>query len=233
MLILFDIDGTLLHTGGAGTHSIHDATREMFGETMVFEGVEVAGRIDPQIWSDVCRVNGIADPERHHDRFRAVYRRHLARRIRETHRVTALPGVAELLDAVAATEGLTPGLLTGNYPETGRLKIETAGLDPDLFMVAAWGSDAPTRRDLPAVAMARYTETTGDSISSDEVVIVGDTPHDVDCARAHGCRALAVATGSFSREDLEACAPDLLLEDLSQTAAVVSWMLDSKTPAAH
>ncbi len=233
MLILFDIDGTLLRTEGAGTHSIYDATREMFGEAMVFEGVEIAGRIDPQIWADVCRVNGISNPEAHHERFRAAYGRHLARRILESDRVTALPGVAELVDAVATTEGLTPGLLTGNYPETGRLKIETAGLDPDLFTVTAWGSDARTRRDLPAVAMARYTETTGDSISPDEVVIVGDTPHDVDCARAHGCRALAVATGSFSRDDLEACQPDLLVDDLSRTAAIMSWMLESKTPAEH
>ena len=95
--------------------------------------------------------------------------------------------------------------------------------------VAAGGSAAPTRRDLTAVAMARFTGMTGDSINPDEVVIVGDTPHDVDCARAHGCRALAVATGSFSRDDLQACQPDLLVDDLSRTAAIMSWMLESKT----
>ncbi|MHC4415792.1 MAG: HAD family hydrolase [Planctomycetota bacterium] len=230
MLILFDIDGTLLLTHRAGACSMLDAAREMFGEAFTFDGVEIAGRMDPLIWADAARVNGIADPHAHHDRFRAVYARHLARRLHHNHKVTVLPGVRPLVAALDAIDHVQLGLLTGNYPETGRLKIEAAGLDPDMFAVAAWGSDAPTRRDLPGVARARHARRTGTPVGPDDTIIIGDTPHDVDCARAHGCRCLAVATGPYSRRELEACGADLLVDDLSQTDEILSWILQP-TPA--
>ncbi|MCH7797122.1 MAG: HAD hydrolase-like protein [Planctomycetes bacterium] len=226
MLVLFDIDGTLLLSQHAGAQCMHDATRELYGDAFTFDGVEIAGRIDPQIWHDVALANGIDNPHEHHDRFREVYTRHLARRLAGANTVRVLPGVTALLEALGAVEGLTRGLLTGNYPETGRLKIEAAGLDPEIFEVAAWGCDGRSRRDLPGVAMDRHAAATGARIAPEEVVIIGDTPHDVDCARAHGCRSLAVATGPSSRDELVACEPDLLADDLSQTKEIISWILD-------
>ena len=225
MLILFDIDGTLLLTQRAGTRSMCAAAREMFGDAFTFDGVDIAGRIDPLIWADVARANGIDEPEAHHDRFRATYVEHLARWLAADNTVLLLPGVVELLEALRGVEAVTLGLLTGNYPETGLLKIEAAGLDAAIFPVTAWGCDGRSRRDLPAVAMARHRDLTGVEVRPEGVVIIGDTPHDVDCARAHGCRALAVATGPYSRETLRDAGPDLLVDDLSGTGAIVDWIM--------
>ena len=226
ILVLFDIDGTLLLSQHAGAQSMHDATRELYGDAFTFDGVEIAGRIDPQIWHDLALANGIDDPLEHHDRFREVYARHLARRLAAANTVRVLPGVAALLEALGSVEGVTRGLLTGNYPETGRLKIEAAGLDPAIFEVAAWGCDGRSRRDLPGVALDRHAAATGARLAPGQVVIIGDTRHDVDCARANGCRSLAVATGSSSRDELVASEADLAVDDLSHTQEIVSWILD-------
>lgn len=205
---------------------MHDAARELFGDAFTFDGVEIAGRIDPQIWHEVARVNGIDDPDAHHDRFRATYAQHLARRLAVANTVRLLPGVAALLETLSTVEGLTRGLLTGNYPETGRLKIAAAGLDLAIFEIAVWGCEGGSRRELPGVAINRYVTTTGRRLTPRQVVVIGDTPHDVDCARAHGCHSLAVATGSIPRKELEASEPDLLADDLSQTQEIVSWILE-------
>ncbi len=226
MLVLFDIDGTLLLSQHAGVHGMHDATRELYGDTFTFDGVEVAGRIDPQIWHDVALANGIDDPDAHHDRFRASYAEHLARRLEANNAVVVLPGVAPLLEELGAVDGLTLGLLTGNYPETGRMKIAAAGLVADDFPVAAWGSDGLDRRDLPVVAMERYRSHVSEPIEPEQVVIIGDTPHDIDCARAAGCRVLAVATGpAYSLAELEEHGPDRAVADLTATDDLVAWIL--------
>jgi phosphoglycolate phosphatase-like HAD superfamily hydrolase len=227
MLVLFDIDGTLLLSHGAGTQSMLEAARELFGDRVTFDGVEIAGRIDPLIWDEAARVNGLSDPEAHHDRFRETYFHRLSQRLAAGHRVTLLPGVRELLDALGEVEHLTLGLLTGNYPETGRLKIQAAGIDPDLFAVAAWGCDGECRRDLPAFAMARHRQCGGNPVEPGDVVVVGDTPHDIDCARAQGCRCLAVATGTYSRRELAEHEPDLLVDDLTETGAILDWILQT------
>ncbi len=126
---------------------------------------------------------------------------------------------------------LTLGVLTGNYPETGRLKLEAAGLDTAWFPVAAWGSDAASRRDLPPLAMRRHETLTGRRLEPGHVVVIGDTPHDVDCARASGCRSLAVATGPYRADDLVASGADLVVEDLSGTESLVKWILDREPVA--
>ncbi len=226
MLVLFDIDGTLLLTRRAGAAAMHDAAREIFGDSFTMDGIEMAGRIDPLIWRDMAAANGIDDHAAHHDRFRSVYARHLARRIAENNTVTLLPGVAALLDAVEALGGGALGVLTGNYPETGRLKIQAAGVDADRFPIAAWGCDGGSRRDLPAVAMRRHREQLGRAIHPARVVIIGDTPLDVDCAAAAGCRALAVGTGGYAASDLAACGADLAVDDLSDTTRIVSWIFE-------
>ena len=225
MLVLFDIDGTLLLSHGAGTRSMLAAARELFGDHVTFDGVEIAGCIDPLIWNEVARVNGLPDPGAHHDRFRETYHRHLSQRLDAGHRVELLAGVRDLLDALGAIDGVTLGLLTGNYPETGRLKIQAAGLDPDLFALAAWGCDGSSRSDLPALAMARYRQRVGQPVDPWDVVVVGDTPHDVDCARANGCRCLAVATGTYALDALVGCEPDLLVADLTETGAILDWIV--------
>ena len=225
MLILFDIDGTLLVTERAGTQSMLAAARELFGDNFTFDGVDVGGRLDPLIWADVARANGIEDPASHHDRFRASYLQHFQERLARNPTVTALPGVTELIEALSQGTEMWLGLLTGNYPETGRLKIEAAGLDLDSFAVAVWGVDGTNRRELPVVAMAQYATQTGQTIEPHDVVIIGDTLHDIDCARANGCRSLAVATGVCTADELAAHEPDLLVDDLSDTTLILAWLL--------
>lgn len=224
MLVLFDIDGTLLTSQRAGTRSMQSAAREMLGEGISLETIKIAGRIDPLIWADIAVANGIEDPAARLEEFRTVYIRHLAQRLAEHQTVTPLPGVAPLLEQLSRIEGLALGLLTGNFPETGRMKLEAAGLDPQTFVVAAWGSDGSSRRDLPAVAISRLADATGRRVAGRDVVVIGDTPHDVDCARYNGCRAIAVSTGPFSRETLGRSEPDLLVEDLTRTGELVGWV---------
>lgn len=224
MLILFDIDGTMLRTERAGVASMLAAGQELFGAHFSFEGIEVAGRLDALIWADLCARNAVEPSEGNHVRFRTRYGQHLAERLTKDPTARALPGVQPLLTELGRRDGFTLGLLTGNYPETGRLKIAAAGIDPDQFTIAAWGIDGASRRELPPVAMRRHREQLGRDIAAERVLIIGDTPHDVDCARHNGCKVIGVATGAFSVETLAEAGADLALSDLSDTARVVQWI---------
>jgi len=243
MLILFDIDGTILVTQKAGVHAMIDAARELFGPQFTFEGIDFSGRLDPLIWKAAAELNGIADHAAHHERFRATYGRHLQHRLTKSPTTTLLPGVKDLVNALASQQlaearpgsgsNVTLGLLTGNYPETGTLKIRLAGLDPSVFKVNAWGCEAATRRDLPRLAMQRYRESIRANLEASDVVIIGDTPHDIDCARANDCRSIAVATGWFKADDLRSYGPDLVVENLADTQAMLEWITTSRRAVAQ
>lgn len=207
---------------------MHDAGRELFGESFTIEGVEFAGRLDCLIWQDLVRLNSLKDGQEQHDRFRSRYGAHLHKRLITEKKTLLLPGVRELIEQLAAERDVTLGLLTGNYPETGRMKIAAAGLNPDVFTVAAWGIDGRTRRDLPPVAMNRHRERHGRSIAPEQVIIIGDTPHDVDCARAHACRSIGVATGVFTAAELRDSGADLAVDTLGDTPAVLRWILQAR-----
>lgn len=231
MLLLFDIDGTLLVTRGAGIAAMGDAGRSLFGPDFSVDGIEFAGRLDHLIWSDLADRNAL-DPadEALETRFRASYARSLERRLANDGSSVALPGVAALLEVLAAETEVTLGLLTGNYPETGRHKIERAGLPFEPFLVHAWGCDGRHRRELPPVALDRYHGLAADlgrpRLTSDRVVIIGDTPHDVDCALHNGCRCLGVTTGRSTADELRSAGAHAVQPDLSDTRAVVSWLID-------
>jgi phosphoglycolate phosphatase len=226
-LVLFDIDGTLLASDGAGRRSMLEAGVELFGASFAFGDVDVRGRLDPHIWRELAQHNGIdAAPERESE-FRARYRGLLERRLGVTACARALPGAAELLARLATRSDLALGILSGNYPETGRLKLAAAQLDPDRFQICAWGSDAPTRPDLIPVALERYRERMHTSLPGSAVSVIGDTPHDVACARAHGCRSLGVATGGYAADELVRAGADLVLPSLAELDAAERWILAS------
>jgi phosphoglycolate phosphatase-like HAD superfamily hydrolase len=227
VLILFDIDGTLLRSEGAGVQAMQDAAADLFGPSFSFQGIEIAGRLDVLIWRDACRRNGIPDPEPDHARFREQYAARLRQRLASGARVTLMPGVTALVEALRRRGSCTLGLLTGNYPETGRMKLAAGGLDPSLFTIGAWGCDGGSRRDLPPVAMRCHRERSGGELAPDQVIIIGDTPHDIDCARAHGCRSIGVATGSFSVEALIDSGADLAVSDLVDTPGLLNWMMNA------
>lgn len=227
MLVLFDIDGTILRTQGIGLKAMELAGRDVVSPRFTLEGVPSAGRLDPLIFRDGAAKANVDDPDRFHDAFRARYGEHLNAMFAAGAPATLMPGVAELIDALEAIDGITIALLTGNYPETGRMKIAAGGINPDRFVFGAFGCDGPTRRDLTPVALQRYVEHAQRAIPPEQVIVIGDTEHDIDCAKHHGCRALAVATGNTSIDDLRTHRPDLAAETLADTEAVLAWMLDA------
>jgi len=225
MLVLFDIDGTLLLSRGASKECFREAGLEELGRALQVEGQSFGGGLDPLIWRELCRRNGVQDADVHHPAFRSAYGRRLRERLAQGGVAYALPGVPALLDALHGRDDLSVGLLTGNYPETGCLKLQAAGLDVERFGTAAWGTDGGHRRELLPVALARHAARTGRRLEPQHVVIIGDTPHDIDCAAAHGARSLGVGTGSHPPAELAAAGATLALPDLSDTARVVDWLV--------
>ena len=233
MLILFDIDGTLLLTCRAGLRGMQAACHELYGEHVSVEGVDFAGRLDTNIWEQIAQRHDI-DATIEHENFRIGYARHLRRLFESGAESNLLPGVAALVEALHARADVTLGLLTGNYPETGRMKIEASGLEMNRFPIAAWGDDGAERRDLPPVAMERFEAGYGRSVAPEQVVVIGDTIHDVTCAKAHGCRALAVDTGPrYDLAEMEAAGADLALADLSDTDRVMDWLTNTPAPVSE
>ncbi|MBX3357191.1 MAG: haloacid dehalogenase-like hydrolase [Phycisphaeraceae bacterium] len=230
MLILFDIDATLISTSGAGIRAMEDAARSVFHPDFAADGIDYAGRLDPLIIGDFFNVakqsrSAVAVAE-----FRAAYGRNLATRLVEPGVIARpLPGVPELLRALQASSEVTLGLLTGNFPETGTLKLKHCGIDPEGFRIRVWGDesphDPPSREHLPAVALERYHAIHARRVDPSQVTVIGDTPHDVRCARVNGCRSLAVATGRFGTAELRSVGADLVVEDLSSTQRILEWLL--------
>src|SRR5262249_50341436 len=142
-----------------------------------------------------------------------------------------MPGVRELLDALDARDDVIVGLLTGNLEEGARAKLRSAGIDPNRFVVGAFGSDHEERGELPAVAQRRAREQFGIDVAGADVIVIGDTPADIHCGRGVGARAIAVATGHYSLDELRTHAPAALFADLSVTADVVRAIV-AEEPAA-
>ncbi len=231
MLILFDIDATLITTSGVGIRAMTDAGRELHGPGFKVDGIEFAGRLDPLIIMDMFRASRVPYTDQSQLEFRRAYERHIRRRIVEPTTIArTLPGVHQLVDALEKVEHVTLGLLTGNFAETGSIKLRHCGIEPDRFPVQVWGDESrsspPRRQDLPGVALERYRSRYQRHIGGDRTVIIGDTPHDIACAKEHACRSLAVATGSFNVEALANHNPDHVVEDLSATDDVLRWLLN-------
>ena len=199
MLVLFDIDGTLLRSRGVGLRAMKAALESLHpprfdGDAHDLDAIDTAGRLDPLIWRELLEQRGLEQTDAGHEAFRETYGRLMTEMIEAEQPVICLPGAD---DAVAWTRDhptLVPALLTGNYPETGRLKVAGAGIDPDHFAFGVWGFEAATRRVLPPIALERATRFLDRPVAPHEAVIIGDTPADIDCARAAGCRVIAVAT---------------------------------------
>lgn len=228
-LVLFDLDGTLLNTFGAGMQAMGIAGRELFVSDFDETRGTYAGRIDPEIMIDLLRLHDIEPTEQAIERFRDGYRRHLRLLLGNGHAAEVCPGIPQLLDAIEADPAICLGLLTGNNPETGTIKLHAGGIDVDRFEVAVWAVDSRSepqgRDDLPIVALERFADRFGSPIAPERVTIIGDTPADISCARACGVRVLAVGTGPISVEDLAAHNPDRTLPDLAETHAVIDWLV--------
>jgi phosphoglycolate phosphatase len=224
-LVLFDIDGTLLSAGGISSRAMADALVDAFGTAGAADEYDYSGKTDPQIVRDLMRGAGVSD-ERIDAGMSAVladYRSTLDARLRPEH-VRAKPGVEAVVVALAADVRVTLALLTGNIEPCARAKLAPLGLNRH-FPFGAYGSDHEDRYRLPSVAVARAMDHTGTTFSGQEVVIIGDSIHDVLCGRSLGVRAVAVATGKTPRDRLAIEQPHALLDDLSDTARALDQIL--------
>jgi len=225
-LFLFDVDGTLLTARGAGRVALGRALERTWGIAGPIDRYDFRGKTDPRIVVDLMREAGVPGPLVA-ARLRAcleVYVQELEALIGNGYPVRLMPGVAELVQALAERRDALVGLLTGNIEAGARVKLGPTGLWP-LFRLGAYGSDDPDRNRLPAIACARARALLGHDVPFDRVTIIGDTPLDVACARGCGATAVAVATGFHPIDDLAACQPDLLFADFSDVAATVDALL--------
>jgi phosphoglycolate phosphatase len=229
-LVLFDIDGTILLTAGAGRRAIVAAVGEFVGSTSALHQVRFDGKTDPQIVTELLEAAGYVGPHQP-DQVQALCSRYVDLLEREleqpTSKTTVMAGVLPLLDRLEKEEGVVLGLLTGNMAQGAALKLRSAGLDPDRFRVGAYGSDSPHRPELPPIAAGRAERYFGRVPSGHEVVIIGDTPADIACGACIDARAVAVATGGYSLSDLMSCAPHAAFENLSDTDRVLEAIFAS------
>ena len=224
VLVLFDIDGTMLQANGAGRRSVHQAMMDVFGATGP-EHHPFDGKTDPQIVRELGTIAGI-DEAVIHERMDAALDRYFgyleADITGAPHTVELLPGVHELLDALEARDDVMLGLLTGNIAAAASLKVRTVNIAFERFVVGAYGSDAAARPALPAIAQARASAMLGRELPGSQVVIIGDTPHDLTCGRGIGAKAIGVETGRYRAADLHPYEPLAVFANLTDTTAVVS-----------
>ena len=230
-LVLFDIDGTILIARGAGRRALTVALKDIYGTAGDIDGYNLGGQTDPRIVHDVMEGAGLAREavrERLDECFEA-YARGLAAEIGDGRGVVTLPGIADLVRRLHDHEGVLLGLLTGNIEAGARIKLEPTGLLP-YFRLGAYGSDHHDRRELPRSPPAG-PRADRVPFAADQVVVIGDTPRDIECARHFGAVAVAVATGQYSREALEAEGPDLLFENFADVEDALARLLSS-SPAS-
>jgi len=224
-LVLFDIDCTLIDAHGAGGRAIFRALQSVYGVTGELDGYTFHGRTDPAIITDLATRWG-ASADEVAARFDECLQTYLGMLVTELAdgRVDVLPGVGRLLEALAAEPRVVLGLLTGNVDRGAALKLAPTGLG-HLFTVGAYGSDSGLRTELPAFAVRRAQELTGRRFAGKQVVVIGDAPADIECGAALGVRAIAVATGRHSAEELAGYGPDHVFEDLSDWRRVLAAIL--------
>ncbi len=224
-LLLFDIDGTLLTTNGAGRGAVESALSDLTGHPISAEGLSFSGKTDPQILREVLAQNG-ADAVWTDGRFAEAVEafRQAMHRLFDPAATEALEGACALIGRLHADERAQLALLTGNLHEMAYLKIGAVGLGEAHFPFGAFGSDSEDRNALPALAAERAATHAGPSFRPADVVVIGDTPRDIACGRLGGCTTVAVATGSYDRAALAEHEPDLLLDSLAEAEALVDLL---------
>ena len=228
-LVLFDIDGTLLNSGGMGRASMQRALAEVFGSPGN-PSYRYDGKTDKQIVRDTMRLEGHTDEhiDSRMETLIDLYLDGLRTGVESGNfNVRPLDGVVEILDALEARKDVVLGLLTGNVERGARVKLKAAGIDPDRFRVNAFGSDHEHRPQLPAIAQRRASENLGLEIVGERVIVIGDTPADIECGRELGAKAIAVASGHYTVEQLEAHDPYAVFPSLANTAQVLETILNA------
>jgi phosphoglycolate phosphatase len=235
-LVLFDIDGTLVLTGGAGIRAMNRACEEVVGHPLALDGIPVAGRTDRIILTDVVARAGHALDGGLLERLRDGYISNLREEIERPGRTQSfeslgarggvkavMPGIRELLDMLERRDDVFLGLLTGNFEAGARIKLEHFDLWR-YFRCGAYGDDAADRNELVPFALERARRCGLPDIAPDHILVVGDTPHDVACARAVGATPVGVATGGFTVEQLRDSGAGIVFQDLGRTNEFVKLL---------
>ncbi|MGH7945286.1 MAG: HAD family hydrolase [Opitutaceae bacterium] len=218
-LLLWDIDGTLISSGGAGMRALQLALRNVFGVEGSLADIDFAGRTDTWIMREIFRKFGLPATEENFSRFFNGYVSALPGELSNPH-ACVLPGVREILHAASARGGIAQGLLTGNMRRGAQLKLAYHGLW-DHFAFGAFADDSEHRNELGSHAITRALERHRVNFAADDIWVIGDTPHDIACGKFIGARTLAVGTGGASMDELLSHQPTAVLENLADTAAVL------------
>ncbi len=213
-LVLFDIDGTLMDSGGAGTKSLNLAFEDLFSVRDAFKGIPMAGKTDIQIIREGLRKNGISSGNGNVGLFTDRYVEHLKREI-ENPGKHLKPGIRKALEFMRGVGDVSLGLLTGNIERGARIKLGSFGLN-SFFPFGAFGDDHEDRNKLLPVAVERFRSLCRKDIDYRDCVVIGDTPRDVECAKIYGAYAVAVATGPYVYDSLVAAGADMVLRDISE-----------------
>lgn len=220
-LALFDIDQTILYSGGAGEKALGDAVEDLFGDGDL-AGIEIAGRTDFGIARQVLECRGLEPTESETKRFLAAYLGHLERKLGEI-KGHLLPGFPEILERLGAMPSVALGLLTGNVKRGAELKLRHYGVW-QYFSFGAFADDSHDRNQLGAFALARANAACGTEFLPGNTFVLGDTPHDIACAKAFKARSVGVASGNFTRAQLAACDPDFVFDNLGDPPAVIETL---------
>lgn len=221
-LILFDIDGTLIHSGGAGKNAMEAAFAELYGTQNGLNGVLLSGSTDTVILKESLANHGRSWSETTEKEFKARYFAHLRDELKKSNdRRAILPGFPDLLQALQQQTGVHLGLLTGNWRQGAELKLGSFDLW-HYFELGAFSDDHADRNKLLPFAVRRAQDLWNFLPVSRNVYVIGDTPKDIQCARPHGATAVGVATGGYSMAVLQRERPDFLFEDLSNLQEVLS-----------
>ena len=245
-VILFDIDGTLMHGFGIGSRAMLRAGQAICGMKFDLEGVVISGGLDPIIYREAAIKMGLNDHHTLHEEFRERYLHELERELRELiahdgpptvaeapllhaaasglRRPELLPGIHALLQALSGRDDVAVGLLTGNYQRAVPIKFAAVGLDIQAFVAGGFGDDADTRPGLLPVALQRMERALGVGLHAKDVIVVGDTIRDVDCALQNGSRCLGVGTGLRPLDELQAAGAHRVVADLSDPEPLLSML---------
>ena len=220
-VLLFDIDGTLIHSGGAGRDALDEALSLTFSK-LGADAVEIHGCTDRGIARSLFQLHGLEDNEENWMRFRDAYLSVLPRRL-QARAGHVLPGVLAMMEQLSRRHDVALGLLTGNIREGARLKLEHYQLHHH-FAFGGYGDLHHQRDDVAREALQAAIDHLRVDVPGDRVWVIGDTPNDVRCARSIGARVAAIATGGFTAEELQVHRPDLLLADLDQGASLLELL---------
>ncbi len=219
---LFDIDGTLISSGGAGKAALEAALLAEFGIERLADEISLSGRTDRAILADLVRIHRLDSSPETVERLTIAYLYHLPASL-AAGRGTVLPGIAHLLDELRTREDVLLGLLTGNIRAGARAKLSHFGLW-DYFALGGFGDLHLDRDDVARDAWREVYSHCNGSVRVEDVWVIGDTPLDVRCARAIGARVVAVATGWHSLDELAEHRPDLLLRDLADAGPLLAFL---------